>query len=305
MWSGKQLGEAALPLGFVDHFEAHRAAAHGRDEVGPVAAGRMLGADVEYRALVVGVGGLLEVEALGLYHEHLLERVGGVGVVGLQGEDEVGVDLAPLPALHVVVLPGAVAVPEEQALLLIEEGRDAVLQGVQFGFVRAVEQIEQVLAAILAVGLAARSGLDLPGQSSKAQVFGRHDEAHLAGLEEAGEHTARQAIALDLQPFVQLFQDEAVVAHHQRTSVPLQESAEQTPCDLAAAPRIRHDIQQMAGGERMVQAPTAAGTVASGIRRSRCNAAVHADLHLDVVARSFAERKFVEGCDVHLVPRRA
>ena len=103
--------------------------------------------------------------------------------------------------------------------MLVEEGRHAILQCVLFVLVRAVEQIEQVLATILAVGLSARSGLDLSRQSVEAQVLGRHDEAHLAGPEEAGEHTARQAIALDLQPLVQLFQDEAVVAYYQRTSV--------------------------------------------------------------------------------------
>ena len=112
--TSKQLGEASLPLGLVDDLEAHGLAAHCRDELGPVALCRVRGADVEHRALVLGVSGLFKVEALGLDHEHLMERVVSARIVRFQREDEVGVDPASLPALDVVVLARTVAVPKEQ-----------------------------------------------------------------------------------------------------------------------------------------------------------------------------------------------
>ena len=63
-----------------------------------------------------------------LDHEYLVEVVVRFGLVALQCDDEVGVDPARLPPLHVVVLAGSVAVPEEQPRLLVEVGRDPVLE---------------------------------------------------------------------------------------------------------------------------------------------------------------------------------
>ena len=119
------------------------------------------------------------------------------------------------------------------------------------------------------------------------------------------EYGSRQPIALDFQPLAQFLQDEAVVAHHERTRVPLQKRAEHATRQLATSPRIRHYIQQVAGGERMVQASATRGPIGRPIGGSRCDTAVHTDLHLDVVAGSLAERKIVERCHVDLVPRRA
>ena len=124
----KQRVEPRLPLRLVDDFEADHPVAHGGDELRPVGLARVLRAEVEDRALVLGVLGAPEVHALRLDDEDAVVLVADARLVRPERQDEVGVDAAGLPALHVVVAARAVPVPEEQAGLSVEIGGDLVLQ---------------------------------------------------------------------------------------------------------------------------------------------------------------------------------
>ena len=70
-----------------------------------------------------------------------MDLVVGIRLIGPQGRDEVGIDLAALLSLDVVVLVCSIVEPEKQTFLLIEIRRDIVLRAVQIVLVDRVEKV--------------------------------------------------------------------------------------------------------------------------------------------------------------------
>ena len=269
----------------------------------------MVAADVEDGTLVLGVIRRLQVDTLGLDHEDLVEVVVGSWLVASQGHDEVGVDSARLPTLHIVVLPGAVAVPEEEPSLLVQVGRDLVLEPVEVILGGDIEEVLLVRSAVGAVRLLSFRHLDLGGEAVEVKVFRNDQEPHLARRQQPSEDLPRQAVPLHLDLAAQLLEHKGVIGCDLLGGMALEQALEGATRQFAAPPRIRDDVQQVARREEVVgrfAARTRVCVLGPPAELRLQNTLIPAQIRSQVMnlLSPFVQCQGVQRREVNLVPRQ-